>query len=127
MRIAEDVPRPPITLLAHRDPLAQFIERGAIISTDGLEQLGLKCEGRLVVPTDKMRTFYAASLFENPDATLDDLREVVETFEDAARIARRVFGGAHPLVSTIEHNLRISRTTRDAREAGKTVVFAEPT
>jgi hypothetical protein len=77
--------------------------------------------------TLKMRTFYAASLFENPDATLDDLREVVETFEDAARIARRVFGGAHPLVSTIEHNLRISRTARDAREAGKSVVFAEPT
>ena len=30
-------------------------------------------------------------------ATLDGLREAVATLEDAERIARRVFGGAHPL------------------------------
>ena len=53
MRIAVYASRPPITALAHRDRLAQFIERGAIIPTDGLEQLGLKREGRLVVPTER--------------------------------------------------------------------------
>ena len=32
-------------------------------------------------------------------ATLDDLREAVTTLEDAVLIARRVFGGAHPLTA----------------------------
>ena len=35
-------------------------------------------------------------------ATLDDLREGVTTLEDAGRVARRVFGGAHPLTTDIE-------------------------
>ena len=34
--------------------------------------------------------------YEDPGATLDDLRDAVTTLEDTARIARRVFGGAHP-------------------------------
>ena len=76
--------------------------------------------------TLKMRTIYATSLLEDPAATLCDLREAVETFEDAARIARRVFGGAHPLPSVIEHNLRNSRSALRAREAGKSVVFEKP-
>ena len=35
-------------------------------------------------------------------ATLDDLREAVTTLEDTERIARRVFGGAHPLTTNID-------------------------
>ena len=40
--------------------------------------------------TLKMRTIYAAALFDDTGATLDDLREAVTTLEDAERIARRV-------------------------------------
>ena len=39
------------------------------------------------------------------------------TLEDAARIARRVFGGAHPTVADIEISLRNSRRALRDREA----------
>ena len=52
---------------------------------------------------------YARALFGDPGATLDDLREAVTTLEDAGRIARRVFGGAHPLTGGIEETLRDAR------------------
>ena len=45
---------------------------------------------------------YAKSLYEDPDSTLDDIREAVTTLEDAARIARRVLGVAHPTTTEIE-------------------------
>ena len=38
-------------------------------------------------------------------ATLDDLREAVETLEELTRTARRVLGGAHPLAMHIEGTL----------------------
>ena len=47
---------------------------------------------------------------------LDDLREAVITLEETERIARRVFGGAHPLIGEIEATLRNSRATLAARE-----------
>ena len=47
--------------------------------------------------------------YENPAATLDDLREAVTTLEDAGRIARRVFGGSHPTTSGIEGALQDAR------------------
>ena len=53
-----------------------------------------------------MKWIYARALFEDPAATPDDLREAVTTLEDAERIARRVFGGAHPLTKGIEEDLR---------------------
>jgi len=56
--------------------------------------------------TLKMKWIYARALFEDPAATPDDLREAVTTLEDAERIARRVFGGAHPLTKGIEEDLR---------------------
>ena len=48
--------------------------------------------------------------------TLEDLREAVTTFEDTARIARRVFGGAHPTTMSIEANLESVRAALRARE-----------
>jgi hypothetical protein len=54
----------------------------------------------------RMRCNYAQALYWDPAATEDDLREAVATFEDAGRIARRVFGGAHPLTVDIEEELR---------------------
>ena len=50
------------------------------------------------------------------NAKLDDLREAVTTLEDAGRIARRVFGGAHPLATTIGLDLRDARSALRARE-----------
>ena len=56
-----------------------------------------------------MRLCYARALYDDTGATLDDLREAVETLADAERIARRVFGGAHPLVGEFESALEESR------------------
>ena len=59
---------------------------------------------------------YAMALYFNPDAKLDDLREAVETLEDIERTARRVLGGAHPLTTGIEKDLRDARALLRARE-----------
>ena len=56
------------------------------------------------------------SLYDDPDATLDDLREAVTTLEDSQRIARRVFGGAHPLTMGIEDSLQEARAVHGNRE-----------
>ena len=66
--------------------------------------------------TLKMRANYALALCKDADATLDDLREAVTTLEDAARIARRVLGGAHPLTTGIEAEIRDARAALRARD-----------
>ena len=60
---------------------------------------------------------FVEALYEDPDATLDDLREAVTTLEDAGRIARRVLGGAHPVTESIEDHLQDARPALRAREA----------
>ena len=67
--------------------------------------------------TLKMRWNYAETLYKDEVATLEDLSEAVTTLENTERIARRVFGGAHPLTTTIEGNLKDSRARLRAREA----------
>ena len=64
-----------------------------------------------------MRSLYVQTLYVDPSATLEDLREAVTTVEDMERIARRVFGGAHPLTEGIERGLQDSRAALRAREA----------
>ena len=66
--------------------------------------------------TLRIRLTYARALYKDPAATPDDLREAVTTLEDTDRIARRVFGGAHPLVMDIEDSLEESRAALRARE-----------
>ena len=66
--------------------------------------------------TLRLRWSYAMTLYLDRGATLDDLREAVTTLEDAARVARRVLGGANPLTEEIEEQLR------DARNARKTAL-----
>ena len=62
---------------------------------------------------------YAKALYEDPGATLDDLREAVTTFEEIERTARRVLGGAHPVVKSIEAALRTARArSRETLPAG---------
>ena len=65
----------------------------------------------------KMRWNYAHALYKDAGATLDDLQEAVTTLEVAEPIARRVFGGAHPLTGSIEDDLRDARAVLRIREA----------
>ena len=64
----------------------------------------------------KMKHKYAQTLYEDPEATLDDLREAVTTLEELEPIVRRVLGGAHPLTKRIEGGLRDARAALRARE-----------
>ena len=72
-----------------------------------------------------MRWIYARALYEDPDATLDDLREALTTLEDTVRIARRVLGGAHPLVAQFEKSLRYARAAlRESRcPSGEVILY----
>jgi hypothetical protein len=63
-----------------------------------------------------MRKVYAEALYKDTGATLDGLREAVTTLEETERIARRVFGGSHPLTRGIEWDLRESREALSARD-----------
>ena len=67
--------------------------------------------------TLKIRGCYAAVLYTDVDATLDDVREAVTTIEDIARTTRQVFGGEHPRTVRTEVNLRNARAMLRAREA----------
>ncbi len=64
----------------------------------------------------RIRALYAKALYRADGATLDDVRESVETLEDTERTARRVLGGAHPVVGSIELFLRNAREELAARE-----------
>ena len=54
-------------------------------------------------------------LYEDDDATPDDLREAVTTLEDLERTARRVLGSAHPTTESIEVELRDARAALASR------------
>ena len=64
----------------------------------------------------KIRWTYAKTLYEDPAATLDDLREAVTRLEETERTARRVFGGTHPTAVGIERSLGYARAALRARE-----------
>jgi len=66
--------------------------------------------------TLRMRSIYAEALYEDPAATLDDLREAVTMLEGAEQTAHRVLGGAHPTTTLIDKSLRRSRAALRARE-----------
>ena len=59
--------------------------------------------------TLKMRWTYARALILVDRATLGDAREAVTILEDTERIARRVLGGAHPVTTGLERDLRNAR------------------
>ena len=63
-----------------------------------------------------LRWTYARALYEDPSATLDDLRKAVASHEELERTARRVLGGAHPITKGIELDLRHARAALRARE-----------
>ena len=62
----------------------------------------------------KMQWLYARTLYEGhgpyyDSASFDDLREAVTTLTKAARISKRVLGGAHPLAAVINEDLGESK------------------
>ena len=63
-----------------------------------------------------MRCNYAEALYRDDGATLDNLREAVDTLEDTDRIARRVLGGENPITVRIEESLRDARAALRARD-----------
>ena len=74
---------------------------GIILRSTGLAS-SKRCRSKRV-------SAYAEALYQDPGATLDDLREAVTTLEDAKRTARRVLGGTHPVTDAMEGSLRISQ------------------
>jgi len=54
--------------------------------------------------------------YEDPAATLENIREGVATLEETARTARRVLGPSNPLTIDLMRALLQSRAVLDARE-----------
>ena len=67
--------------------------------------------------TLQLRANYAAALYMDDGATLDDIREAVSTLEEIERIARRVFGGRHPTAVRMVRSLQKARAVLSTREA----------
>ena len=67
--------------------------------------------------TLKMRWLYALALYEDPDATLEDVREAVETLESVEPLWKRVFGEAHPETPKLQKALANARKALAARAA----------
>ena len=109
-----------ITLLAANNYADSLNDLGRFKEVKSLRRKAIPVARRVLGEghdvTFRMRKGYARALYEDPAATLDDLREAVNTLEDTARIARRVMGSAHPLTATIEEDLRRSRAALRARE-----------
>ena len=63
-----------------------------------------------------MKKKYAQTVYEDDRATLRDLLEAVTTLVETARIARRVLGGAHPVVDDTDRSLRKAQALLRIRE-----------
>ena len=66
--------------------------------------------------TLNMRLHYTRALYQHEGATLDDIREAATTLEETVRIARRVFGNAHPTAVTFGNSLLNAQAALRARE-----------
>ena len=73
--------------------------------------------GEKHVNTLKMRWLYANALHEDDGATLDDLRESVETLGSVAPLLTRVFGPSHPDTPNVQRALKNARKALAARAA----------
>ena len=52
---------------------------------------------------------YARALYKDDGATLDDLREAVETIDSVAKSWKRVFGESHPETQKVQSALATAR------------------
>ena len=71
-----------------------------------------------------MRWLYAVALHHDPDATLDDVREAVETLESVTPSWKRIFGPAHPETAQVQVALKNARRALAARAAASSSVVA---
>ena len=72
--------------------------------------------GESNVITLKLLWVHAQTLYKDDSATLADLRGLVNTLADSARVARRVYGRTHPVVAGTQYHLGQSRAALAARE-----------
>ena len=102
-------------LLSQRDLLIQ--ELLCLVQTAGNEiPAARRVLGEGNELTLRMRLGYAAAIYFDAGATLDDLREAVTTLEETERAARRVLGGAHPTTAGTGEVLQEARAALSARE-----------
>ena len=79
----------------------------------------------------RARDGYAVAFYEDPAATLDDLREAVKTLEDTVRVARRVLGEKNDITLRMRWNyaralyLNPAATLDDLHEAETTLEDVE--
>ena len=110
----------PMTLTQANNYATQLTSRGRHEEAKALLRKTVPVAQRILGDNDEltltMRKNYAVALWSDPAATLNSLRESVTMLEDMERIARRVLGGAHPLVVGIEGTLRAAQATLRARE-----------
>ena len=78
--------------------------------------VALRSFGESTELTLQLRANYAAALYMDDGATLDDIREAVSTLEEIERIARRVFGGRHPTAVRMVRSLQKARAVLSTRE-----------
>ena len=63
---------------------------------------------------------HAWCIYGDPGATLDEIREAVNTLAETEPSVRRVFGGEHPFARSIGADLRDARVVLAARETPST-------
>ena len=73
--------------------------------------------GETKITTLRIRWLYALALFEHDAATLDDLREAVDSLDSVARLWTRVFGASHPETPNIQLALNKAREALATRAA----------
>jgi len=61
---------------------------------------------------------YANALYKNDNATLDDLREAVGTFESIAPLWKRIKGQAHPETANVQRALKAARAALALASSG---------
>ena len=108
------------TLVAALNYAAALHRLGRCAETKSLSRKAMPVARRVLgecdIMTLRMRFLYATALCHDDGATLDDLHEAVTTLEDAGRIVRRIFGGAHPFTAGIDTVLQNARAALHARE-----------
>ena len=147
MRAAKHAPRDPFIVLERSHGLTQIVKRGGVVlHAETLRQANnyagallrlkrfkeTKKLLRKTVPvarrvlgdcnelTIMMRMNYAEALYGPTGARPDDLREAVATLEGLETTARRVLGGAHPVVLDIGGSLGNAQAALRARETPST-------
>ena len=130
LRLGRDVYREYLRQLGEedRDTLLQVTNYAECLSSNNrfeeakeLLRKMIPVARRVLAETDdlqfRMRLACNRALCENPAKTLDDLREAVSMIEEIEPTARRVLGGAHPIVEDIERRLPPSRKLLLSRAA----------